>query len=118
VTVPLSAKQLVNRLWSYCHVLRHDGVSTIDYVDQLTLLLFLKMADERAERGLGRERIVPEGLDWQVLLRSRADDLEDRYTWRTSTTASSWSWASGPAPSGGSSRSRRTRSGTRPRCAS
>ena len=35
MTVPLSAKQLVDRLWSYCHVLRHDGVSTIDYVEQL-----------------------------------------------------------------------------------
>ena len=69
MTVPLSAKQLVDRLWSYCHVLRHDGVSTIDYVDQLTLLLFLKMADERAGRGLNQERIIPEGLDWQVLLR-------------------------------------------------
>ncbi|MCA1709874.1 MAG: hypothetical protein LC808_43970, partial [Actinobacteria bacterium] len=40
---------------------RHDGVSTIDYVDQLTLLLFLKMAHERAKRKLGRsEEIVPE----------------------------------------------------------
>ena len=61
MTVPLSAKQLVDRLWSYCNVLRHDGVSTIDYVDQLTLLLFLKMADERAGRGLNQERIIPRG---------------------------------------------------------
>ena len=80
MTVPLSAKQLVDRLWSYCHVLRHDGVSTIDYVEQLTLLLFLKMADERAGRGRYQERIVPEGLDWQVLLRARGDDLETQYT--------------------------------------
>ena len=63
MTVPLNAKQLVDRLWSYRHVLRHDGVSTIDYVDQLTLLLFLKMADERAQRPLNPERIVPAGLD-------------------------------------------------------
>lgn len=80
MTVPLNAKQLVDRLWSYCHVLRHDGVSTIDYVEQLTLLLFLKMADERATRGLHRERILPEGLDWQALLRVRGDDLEKQYT--------------------------------------
>lgn len=36
VTVPLNAKQLVDRLWSYCRVLRHDGVSTVDYVDRFT----------------------------------------------------------------------------------
>jgi type I restriction enzyme M protein len=74
------ARQLVDKLWSYCHVLRHDGVSTIDYVDQLTLLLFLKMAHERAERRLGgREVIVPEHLGWQTLLDADAQELKDVY---------------------------------------
>lgn len=79
MTAPATAKQLVDKLWSYCHVLRHDGVSTIDYVDQLTLLLFLKMADERARRRLGAEQIVPDGLDWRALLAARGDDLEKEY---------------------------------------
>jgi type I restriction enzyme M protein len=79
MTAPASAKQLVDRLWSYCHVLRHDGVSTIDYVDQLTLLLFLKMADERAHRPMAAERIVPEGDDWQALLKAKGEDLEKEY---------------------------------------
>lgn len=79
MTVPLNAKQLVDRLWSYCHVLRHDGVSTIDYVDQLTLLLFLKMTDERAGRAMGAEQIVPEGLGWPELLRAQGDALETKY---------------------------------------
>jgi type I restriction enzyme M protein len=70
----------VDKLWSYCHVLRHDGVSTIDYVDQLTLLLFLKMAHERAKRKLGSpEEIVPEHLGWQTLLDADADELKDVY---------------------------------------
>ncbi len=74
------ARQLVEKLWSYCHVLRHDGVSTIDYVDQLTLLLFLKMAHERAGRKLGgREEIVPEHLGWQTLLDADAADLKNVY---------------------------------------
>jgi type I restriction enzyme M protein len=75
------AKQLVDKLWSYCHVLRHDGVSTIDYVDQLTLLLFLKMTQERAERKSfgGRKEIVPSHLGWQTLLDADADDLKFRY---------------------------------------
>ncbi len=46
------ARRLVDKLWSYCNVLRDDGVSTIDYVEQLTYLLFLKMAHERETRPL------------------------------------------------------------------
>ena len=38
---------IVQRLWNYCNVLRDDGVSDGDYVEQLTYLLFLKMADEQ-----------------------------------------------------------------------
>src|SRR5690349_12126700 len=41
-----SSNQLVQKLWNFCNVLRDDGVSTIEYVEQLTYLLFLKMADE------------------------------------------------------------------------
>lgn len=38
---------IVQRLWNYCNVLRDDSVSYGDYVEQLTYLLFLKMADEQ-----------------------------------------------------------------------
>ena len=38
---------VVNKLWGFCHTLRHDGVDYGDYIEQLTYLLFLKMADER-----------------------------------------------------------------------
>ena len=38
---------LVQKLWNYCNVLRDDGLSYGDYVEQLTYLLFLKMADEQ-----------------------------------------------------------------------
>lgn len=83
MTVPKTAaeaKQLVDKLWSYCHVLRHDGVSTIDYVDQLTLLLFLKMAQERADRkSFGGKEIVPTTLSWQTLLDADAEELKFRY---------------------------------------
>ncbi len=75
-----TARELVDKLWNYCHVLRHDGVSTIDYVDQITLLLFLKMAHERAARKLGgREEIVPKNLGWQTLLDAEAKELKDVY---------------------------------------
>ena len=43
-----AANRIVQKLWSYCNVLRDDGLSYQDYLEQLTFLLFLKMADERA----------------------------------------------------------------------
>ena len=42
------APQLVQKLWNYCNILRDDGLSYGDYVEQLTFLLFLKMADEQS----------------------------------------------------------------------
>ncbi len=71
------SNQLVQKLWNFCNVLRDDGVSTIEYVEQLTFLLFLKMADERQRAGLGE--VVPVGLDWQSLLDRDGDELEVHY---------------------------------------
>jgi type I restriction enzyme M protein len=73
------ARRLVDKLWSYCNVLRDDGVSTIDYVEQLTYLLFLKMAHERETRPLKPERIVPPECSWQRLLDADGDELEVTY---------------------------------------
>ncbi len=72
-------RQLVAKLWSYCHVLRDDGVSVLDYVEQLTYLLFLKMAHEQKNRRLNRVDIL-DGLDaWQILLDSDGRQLEMEY---------------------------------------
>src|SRR3954454_13408758 len=73
------ARSLVDKLWSYCNVLRDDGVGTIEYTEQLTYLLFLKMAHERETRPLKPERIVPAHCSWQRLLDSDGDDLEVTY---------------------------------------
>jgi type I restriction enzyme M protein len=43
----MNTSTLVQKLWNCCNVLRDDGMSYGDYVEQLTYLLFLKMADER-----------------------------------------------------------------------
>lgn len=81
-----STSSLVNRLWSYCELLRHSGVSTLDYVEQLTYLLFLKMADERSRRRSGRfhvnepeQPLVPPGRDWASLMTRSAEALVDHY---------------------------------------
>ncbi|OMQ16786.1 DNA methyltransferase [Modestobacter sp. VKM Ac-2676] len=73
------ARRLVDKLWSYCNVLRDDGVSTIEYTEQLTYLLFLKMAHERETRALRPEKIVPANCSWQRLLDADGDELEDVY---------------------------------------
>ncbi|MET8066237.1 class I SAM-dependent DNA methyltransferase [Micromonospora sp. NPDC005313] len=75
----VDSRRLVQKLWNYCDVLRDDGVSTIDYVEQLTYLLFLKMADERARRPMKPEQIVPDELSWQTLLDTEGDALEVQY---------------------------------------
>ncbi|TNH27484.1 SAM-dependent DNA methyltransferase [Micromonospora orduensis] len=73
------ARRLVDKLWSYCNVLRDDGVGTIEYTEQLTYLLFLKMAHERETRPLKPEQVVPPHCSWQRLLDAEGDDLEFTY---------------------------------------
>jgi len=58
--MPSQTPQIVQRLWNFCDVLRDDGVSYGDYVEQLTYLLFLKMDQERRE--LGKESAIPDAL--------------------------------------------------------
>ena len=53
------ANRIVNKLWSYCNVLRDDGLSYGDYLEQLTYLLFLKMADEQTRAPWKRPRCSP-----------------------------------------------------------
>lgn len=69
---------IVQRLWNYCNVLRDDGVSYGDYVEQLTYLLFLKMADEQV-RELGKAPLVPADLGWPSLLGRDGEALEAHY---------------------------------------
>lgn len=70
---------LVQKLWNYCNVLRDDGMSYGDYVEQLTYLLFLKMADERAQPPYNQASIVPGAYSWPSLLAKDGDALFDHY---------------------------------------
>ncbi len=74
------SRRLVDELWSYCNVLRDDGVGVIEYTEQLTYLLFLKMAHERATRKLNAQKIVPDEYSWQRLLDKDGTALEVQYT--------------------------------------
>ena len=74
------ARRLVDKIWSYAHVLRDDGVGVIEYTEQLTYLLFLKMAHERSNRKLRPEQILPPQYSWQRLLDADGAQLETEYT--------------------------------------
>jgi type I restriction enzyme M protein len=75
----MTAETLVSKLWNYCNVLRDDGLSYGDYVEQLTFLLFLKMADEQSRPPYSKPSPIPKGLDWAALLKVDGDDLETLY---------------------------------------
>lgn len=77
--MPNEAPAIVQRVWNYCNVLRDDGVSYGDYVEQLTYLLFLKMVDEQTKPPFNKSSIIPKGLDWQSLLEKDGDALEVHY---------------------------------------
>ena len=70
---------LVQKLWNYCHILRDDGLSYGDYVEQLTFLLFLKMADEQSKPPFNKVSAIPSGKDWPSLLARDGDELETHY---------------------------------------
>ena len=63
---------IVQKLWGFCHTLRHDGVDYGDYIEQLTYLLFLKMAEEKGVE-------IPKGCDWDTLKKLSGTDLTDHY---------------------------------------
>ena len=75
----MNSATLVQRLWNYCNVLRDDGMSYGDYVEQLTYLLFLKMADERSRPPYSQPSPIPAAYSWPALLAKDGDALFDHY---------------------------------------
>jgi len=73
------APAIVAKLWNFCNVLRDDGVSYGDYVQQLTNLLFLKMADEQTKPPFNRKSFIPKKYDWTTLTGMSGDALEKHY---------------------------------------
>jgi type I restriction enzyme M protein len=75
----LTSSAIVQKLWNYCNVLRDDGMSYGDYVEQLTYLLFLKMADERTKAPYNEASAVPLEYSWPSLVKKDGDELFDHY---------------------------------------
>src|SRR5512136_3384114 len=70
---------IVQKLWNFCNILRDDGLSYGDYVEQLTFLLFLKMADEQSRPPFNKPSAVPREFAWPSLLARDGDELETHY---------------------------------------
>src|SRR5438876_5188650 len=86
--IGLTASQIGTRVWSYAGVLKDDGLSYMAYVEQLTFLLFLKMADELTRPPYNQPNRIPKGkdkknnpvaYDWPSLLTKDGPDLYQHY---------------------------------------
>ncbi|WP_421273878.1 N-6 DNA methylase [Aeromonas veronii] len=75
----MSTNAIVSKVWSFCTTLRDDGVGYGDYLEQLTYLIFLKMADEYAKPPHKRDIGIPAGYDWSSLTSRRGVELEIHY---------------------------------------
>ncbi|CAK2365716.1 class I SAM-dependent DNA methyltransferase [Vibrio cyclitrophicus] len=75
----MNAPALVQKVWNYCHTLRDDGVGYGDYLEQLTYLLFLKMAYEYAQPPYSRDTKVPTEFNWEILQGLKGEKLEEQY---------------------------------------
>ncbi len=64
--------EVVGKLWGFCHTLRHDGIGYGDYIEQLTYLLFLKLAEEKGVK-------LPNSCSWSDLKKESGTELLDTY---------------------------------------
>ena len=74
-----NASSIVSKVWAFCQTLRDDGVGYGDYLEQLTYLLFLKMADEYSKPPHNRPMPIPNEFAWDTLVSKSGSDLESHY---------------------------------------
>ena len=75
----MTTAPIVSRVWSFCNTLRDDGVGYGDYLEQLTYLIFLKMAEEYSRPPYKRDLGIPAKFRWPALAALRGAALEVHY---------------------------------------
>ncbi|MDO9318258.1 MAG: class I SAM-dependent DNA methyltransferase [Gammaproteobacteria bacterium] len=75
----MTTAPIISKVWSFCTTLRDDGVGYGDYLEQLTYLIFLKMADEYSKPPYNRNVGIPEQYSWASLKSKRGAELEVLY---------------------------------------
>jgi type I restriction enzyme M protein len=74
-----TTSSIVNKVWAFCNTLRDDGVGYQDYLEQLTYLLFLKMADEYTKPPYLKKMPIPAEYSWDTLTSKSGDALDKHY---------------------------------------
>ena len=74
-----NTSSIISKVWSFCNTLRDDGVGYGDYLEQITFLLFLKMADEYSKPPYNRKLPVPKEYNWTSLTEKRGAELDAHY---------------------------------------
>jgi type I restriction enzyme M protein len=74
-----NTSSIVSKVWSFCNPLRDVGVGYGDYLEQLTYLLFLKMADEYSKPPYNRILGIPKEFNWESLISKKGAELEIHY---------------------------------------
>lgn len=80
----MSTSNIAQKIWSYCDTLRDDGLGYNDYLEQLTYLLFLKMADENKSK-----YHLPDICNWKELISNSGGALLEQYEQILKTLAES-----------------------------
>jgi len=75
-----NSSSIISKVWNFCTVLKDDGVSYGDYLEQLTYLLFLKMADEYSKPPYNRKLPIPKTYNWESLTLIKGAELETHYS--------------------------------------
>ena len=75
----MNTSSLIQKVWNFCHTLRDDGVGYGDYLEQLTYLLFLKLANEYSQPPYNRNTHIPKSCDWSSLRSKVGEPLEAHY---------------------------------------
>lgn len=70
---------IISKVWGMCNPLRDDGVSYGDYLEQLTYLIFLKMADEYSKPPYKKDTGIPAGYTWSDMHTLKGAELEEKY---------------------------------------
>lgn len=74
-----TTSSIISKVWGFCTILKDDGVSYGDYLEQLTYLLFLKLADEFSKPPYNRQLPIPDKYKWEILIEKSGAELETHY---------------------------------------
>jgi len=83
----MADSNISSKIWSMANALRDDGIGKSDYLEQLTYLLFIKMADEYSKPPYKRNIGIPTDCEWDTLKSKSGEELFNHYEYVLKTLA-------------------------------